>query len=334
MTSTKQARRRSRPPHVEIQPKELPGRASSVGAGNRSRDSRPPSTNSEYAIARIPLPKNPWFVALPELGQPIEISTPASTLHDSGASTSGWHLLPTAQDNREFVPVGFSSPDLLDESVVIKYGRVGDVESRTAVYIDEATGTTRGELMKPGTEKVIPDGVQKVITNFVGPLEYPKDCPKITKELLATTEPTGPGWIKNGRAKFIHGVMMGRIPRHCTTRPFFESKLGLRQFSHRDPRIVADFLVIVCPHTGGVRKFETVDTADGQFDINSDDSDSVEANFTKSRWTAPIQIDKTNTTLFESPDEARSNDPTRRFVSNEPDFDTLQADSPDPLVVV
>ena len=64
-----------------------------------------------------------------------------------------------------------------------------------------------------------------------------------------------------------------------------------------------------------------------RYDINSDDS---EAEHTDNRFVAPAHMPQLNTELVESPEEARNNDPMRRFMTSDPDFDPLTEESYDP----
>ena len=229
------------------------------------------------------------------------------------ASTPGLEVIEwLARDNREIVPVGFYDPDLqdtTDTTVKVRYARVGDVESRTAIFENEDTKKTYGTLMTPGKEREIPQYAISVVTNLVGPLQYPIGCPHFDKRLLATTEPTGSEWIKHGRAKLMAGVMKGSIPRNCTRRPFLKSKLGLPHVGVTPGE--ADSLVIVCSKTGGVKRYNVADTADRIYDFNSDDSDNPQADLEKSRFRVSAHMSQPKTQLIESPEEARTKDRTR-----------------------
>ena len=102
--------------------------------------------------------------------------------------------------------------------------------TRERLYIPKQSGKEFSSLKiiqcEPGKEQEIPDDALAVVSRLNHPISYPKNCPRVTQELLDIPEQKGLGWLPQGRASFIVGLMNKTIPRNPCTKHFSSYQLG------------------------------------------------------------------------------------------------------------
>ena len=100
----------------------------------------------------------------------------------------------------------------------------GDGKSRTAV----TTGTNKYIIVEEGDD--IPKEADLIFVDLHRPLKYPKNCPRITQEMLDWDEYHAPmpyyNVVQHGKLAFFQALMDGKVPRNCTAAPFPMKQLG------------------------------------------------------------------------------------------------------------
>ena len=153
-------------------------------------------------------------------------------------------------------------------------------------------------------ETKIHEDAVAVVTRLHQPLRYPTGCPDITLEMMSQPEKTGPGWLPHGRAAFIHGLMMGTIPRTPADEWFSSYLFGGHASQEAMERDEPAFKVILDADTGSVSilRPELCDCVIEGIFANSDNEQDSDGR----RYPDDIESSFSERPLIQSPDGSKA----------------------------